>query len=884
MTPPSSITPAPAHAVFLLDGQGRIVFANQETARLTGLATSRLTGRSVVSLIESDLVSDDPDWDQTYWEVLLATAQNTPTQVNLTADGEIKPTVWLKIEATGQTPATYWAYLVERTDSQGSQPVATPAAGDSLLDGLGVLANQGPAGFFDLNYKTNTIHYSTGWKRMLGYSDSELANSYDTWIELLHPEDSAAAPDQLRSRKVTTRTISFSREFRMKHRDGHYVWIACTGVQIVSSDGQLERVCGLHLDISERKELEELSLESEERLNLLSDDANVAAFDLDFANQRHWFSPAWQRRFNTGLDEIYPTPDPLTQLLPPDQATTGLEALFPPVTPGAQSNGEITLPFLSPTGVAQPVRILYGRQTSRLQELLRLTGLVCPATEADSDAAPDWSNAVLSALAEGVIVADASGHVQALNTKAAKLLHTTPAEAYSRPLTDIFPLIHIVNHQPAINALDLALIDGTPVLCSEHGLRSPSGELHPIVWSARQSRDAESRVTEIIIIFRDPNEMNLTPEELIRANRLESLGLLAGGISHDFNNLLTTILGGISSAKDNREFNHLPDAEAACLAAKTLTRQLLTFAKGGSNAVHQTVPTLDLLQNAVRMAAAGTVCRVIAEASDGINPIRVDRGQIMQVFQNLIINAIQAMPEPSVGLIQIRATNVVLNEDDIDLLPAGDYVQVEVQDNGSGIPPEVAERIFDPFFTTKKSGTGLGLATVLSIVRRHGGQLGMQTAMGEGTTFTVFLPKADQPAEVATRAAPTLRFGTGRILFMDDDPKICELTGGMIASLDYTHDIARTGDEAIQLYRRYLNVNRPYDAVILDLTIIGGMGGEECFQRLREMDPDVRAIASSGYDDDELSQRLIEQGFSGYLTKPYRVGDVGRVLKNALGQ
>src|SRR5690606_32353978 len=390
---------------------------------------------------------------------------------------------------------------------------------------------------------------------------------------------------------------------------------------------------------------------------------------------------------------------------------------------------------------------------------------------------------------------------------------------------------------------------------------APDGALHPIVWTARQVWNDDGQITGIVVVFRDPQEMSLTPEELIRANRFESLGLLAGGISHDFNNLLTTILGGISSAKENREFNHLDDAEAACLAAKTLTRQLLTFAKGGGNAIHQTVPTLDLLQNAVRMAAAGSTVRVTLETAEGIHPLRVDRGQIMQVFQNLVINAIQAIPEPDAGLIRLRAINVRLGDGDVAPLPAGDYVQIEVSDTVAGIPPDVAEHIFAPFFTTKKNGTGLGLATVLSIVRRHGGQLGMDTRISEGTTFTVFLPKAEEPVQTETRAAPSLRFGTGRILLMDDDPKICELTGGMIASLEYTHDTARNGEEAIPLHRRYHSGCRPYDVVILDLTTTGGMGGEECFRRLREIDPDVRAIASSGYDDDELAQRLLEKGF-----------------------
>jgi two-component system, cell cycle sensor histidine kinase and response regulator CckA len=286
----------------------------------------------------------------------------------------------------------------------------------------------------------------------------------------------------------------------------------------------------------------------------------------------------------------------------------------------------------------------------------------------------------------------------------------------------------------------------------------------------------------------------------------------------------------------------------------------------------------------VRIAAAGTTAVVTVEAPDGISPVQVDRGQILQVFQNLIINALQAMPEVHKGRLSLRASNVTLAEGEVSPLAPGNYVQIEVQDNGGGIPPEHIDKIFEPFYTTKKQGTGLGLATVLQIVRTHGGQIGVDSKVGAGTTFTLFLPQADRPVETAIRLAPALRFGTGRILFLDDDPKICELTAGMLTALEYTHDIVRTGEDALACYRRYLNVSRPYDAVILDLNVVGGMGGEECFKKLRDLHPEVRAIVNSGYDSEEMARRYLDMGFVGYIAKPYRVGDLGRAIKAALGK
>ncbi|MDQ5978258.1 MAG: two-component system, cell cycle sensor histidine kinase and response regulator CckA, partial [Verrucomicrobiota bacterium] len=373
------------------------------------------------------------------------------------------------------------------------------------------------------------------------------------------------------------------------------------------------------------------------------------------------------------------------------------------------------------------------------------------------------------------------------------------------------------------------------------------------------------------------------PEELVRANRFEALGQLAGGIAHDFNNLLTTILGGVSLAKENRDYSGLENSERACLAAKGLSKQLLTFSRGGTG-VRQVLRPADLLADSVRLAAAGSSVKLEVEVAPETGTFCVDRAQMLQVFQNLVINAIQAMPTAQ-GRIWIKAANVTVAPAEISGLVGGNYVSVEVRDNGSGIKPEHLEKIFAPFFTTKKTGTGLGLATVLSIVKRHGGQIGVESELGVGSVFTVFLPIADQPGEVEARRAPTFNVATrtGRVLFMDDDPQICALTGGMLEGLGYKFDLARNGEEAVQFYKRYLNIGRPYDVVIMDLTIIGGMGGEQTFKALRDLHPDVRAIIASGYDNDDMARQFLDMGFLGYLTKPYRVGDLGRVIKKVLG-
>ncbi|MDP2136945.1 MAG: ATP-binding protein, partial [Candidatus Didemnitutus sp.] len=519
----------------------------------------------------------------------------------------------------------------------------------------------------------------------------------------------------------------------------------------------------------------------------------------------------------------------------------------------------------------------------------RVLGFVTPMPEGASAGGKSGLTAeqfsiLLTELHEGVLIVDPRGRVVFLNTVAERLLGCAADRTIGEPAADVFRLVHRTSGVPGESPFDRALTSGesTP-LNNEFLLDQPANQKPvPLLFSCRAVLDTSGQATGGVLVFRNPDEMTLTPDELVRANRFDALGQLAGGISHDFNNLLTTILGGISLAKDNRDYTGLENSERACLAAKALSKQLLTFSKGGTG-TRQVSKTSELLDESMRLAGAGSTVKVELVAPADLANVLVDRAQMLQVFQNLIINAIQAMPGGS-GNIWITAGNVTLNDQQIALLPAGPYVAVEVRDNGSGITAENLERIFDPFFTTKSTGTGLGLATVLSIVKRHGGQIGLTSELGVGTTFTVFLPCAEQEAEVEARRSPSLRFGTGRVLFMDDDPGISHLTAHMLTSLEYKYDLAKDGEEAIQLYKRYLNIGRPYDIVIMDLNVIGGMGGEQCFKHLRELDPEVRAIVASGYDNDDMARQFLEMGFYGYLTKPYRVADLARIIKTVLGK
>jgi len=898
-TPPLTIPNAGLRtarvAVLVLDPSGKVTSANQEARLLWQAGAGELLGEFFPELFALDIVSDEPEMQEAQWDILLAALLDKRAILSVQPrEGGPRPMAVRAEKAIG--PAGGYIVVIE---SPLETSALAPAPADEHSAALQLFAEKGPVGFFDLDLKARKVLYSPAWKRMLGYSDAELADTYDAWLGLLHPEDSAAAPDKA-GRKLKVGARPFSVEFRMKHRLGHWAWIHCIGLQLVNSSGEFERVLGIHIDATERKETEEAAIASEGRLRALVDEGSLAAFEIDFSGESSWFSEAWLRLVG-GVPEPANGPAALSDVLSPEECPGGLEAWLLAQAPGQSSFARIV--HLRPKA-GQPITALLGvtRTLTRKRTLARVVGFACslpegaeapqtlphsraPAADTPSDPANRAVfDEVLSAVAEGVIATDSQGYVLIANAAASRILRLTGDSLVGRPLDEVFALVDRQSGKAGDNPADRVLsATGTLPLIGDQALALSGGETVPIVWTARATFGPDAKPRGIVIVFRNPDEMSLTPEELIKANRFESLGLLAGGIAHDFNNLLTTILGGLSLAKDNHDSSKLGDAERACMAAKGLTKQLLMFTKGGSGVMTVCAPK-DILDDAVKIASAGSTAVITVQADDVAGAVKVDRPQILQVFQNLIVNALQAMPPaPHRARVQLKASDVRVGEGQIASLPAGEYVEFEVRDNGSGIKPEHLEKIWDPFFTTKKHGTGLGLATVLSIVRKLGGEIGLQSAVGEGTVISVFLPVADQPVEVQARPAPSLRFGTGRVLFMDDDDHICNLTASMLQSLDYKFDIAKKGEEAIALYKRYLNIGRPYDAVIMDLTVIGGLGGEETFRVLREMDPDVRAIVSSGYDNEEMAKQYLDLGFCGYLTKPYRVTDLGKVIKAVLG-
>ena len=384
-------------------------------------------------------------------------------------------------------------------------------------------------------------------------------------------------------------------------------------------------------------------------------------------------------------------------------------------------------------------------------------------------------------------------------------------------------------------------------------------------------------------ICRDISERKKMEEEMARADKLNSIGILAGGIAHDFNNLLTAIFGNITLAKmyANRQsevYKRLEESEKATQRARDLTLQLLTFSKGGAP-VKQTISVQELAKESASFVLRGSNVKCELSIPSDLWPVEADEGQMSQVLNNLIINAAHAMHEG--GSVQVHCGNVIVDRNDPPLAK-GKYISISIMDHGIGIPKEYLSKIFDPYFTTKKKGSGLGLSTSYSIVKNHGGYLTVESVPGIGTTFHIYLPASEGGKSPSKVEEGSFIAGKGRILVMDDEEAVREVARNMLETLGYSVTLAKDGAEAIAIYQMAMASGEPFASVLMDLTIPGGMGGMEAVKRIREIDSKVKAIVCSGYSNDTIMANYKTFGFRAVVPKPYSLKQLSGTISDVL--
>ncbi len=401
-------------------------------------------------------------------------------------------------------------------------------------------------------------------------------------------------------------------------------------------------------------------------------------------------------------------------------------------------------------------------------------------------------------------------------------------------------------------------------------------------------RDKKGEIIGIVGVGSDITNKKIMNDVLIQEKKADLVALLSGGIAHDFNNILTIIKGNCFLAKLNisqgnldRVENIIDELDDACSRAKQLTEQLLTFSKKGTP-VTETVCIEELVRDTVEFSLSGSnvVCRY--EFDDNISPVSVNEGQIGQVLNNIVINATHAMENG--GEIKVSVKNFTKSRGS-KVLPKGEYVCISIKDSGIGIPRKYLEKIFDPYFTTKQKGHGLGLAMAYSIINKHGGYLTAESKMGFGTTFFIYLPaSSSQIKEKELNCNDNISFGKGKILIMDDNETIRDILQKMLKYLGYQVFVAEDGLEAIEIYEEQLQEEDRIDLVILDLTVPGGMGAQVVIKRLLSLDPDVKALVTSGYQKNKVMSNYHEYGFKGAILKPFKLGSVSKTIHEIINK
>ncbi|MHB8253422.1 MAG: hybrid sensor histidine kinase/response regulator [Acidiferrobacter sp.] len=487
----------------------------------------------------------------------------------------------------------------------------------------------------------------------------------------------------------------------------------------------------------------------------------------------------------------------------------------------------------------------------------------------------------LRSIGDGVITTDVAGRIILINRAAEILTGWTQNEALGKLLGEVFV---VREDAPLLDRVGDGEILATEsfrraVLVDRHGReRDIADGITPI-------RDSEGRVRGTAVVFRDITDVQRLEEERQKASKLESVGLLAGAIAHDFNNILTAIMGNIALAKlcsavGEQIFERLEEAERAALWAKDLTQQLLTFSKGGAP-IKRPIEIAAVVRDSAEFACRGShvLCEVLIAT-----PVTVeaDEGQIRQVIHNLVLNARQAMPDG--GRVRVSVGEASRPDSKAQSLPLGRYAEIVCADEGIGINRENLSKIFDPYFTTKQHGSGLGLATSYSIVRKHNGLITVESEVGKGTIFRIYLPASEKPTQPSIVPIEAAHKGHGRILIMDDESVIRDILGRLFTHFGYEVGYAKDGTEALSAYKGAMDEGHRYDLVIMDLVIPGGMGGRETICKLLNFDPAARVIVSSGYSNDPIMANYKSYGFCEAVAKPYRDLELRTIVQKVLAR
>ena len=757
--------------------------------------------------------------------------------------------------------------------------VVDASAKQKELDLLRNVIKGAKLGCWDYNEVTGEFFVDDHWLAMLGLKRGDVNEADPSdWQRLIHPDDRDKTMQAVHTAVTSQR--SYTLEFRMLHKDGHVVWIQSNGA-VVEWDPKQERsfrLSGTHLDITERKQNE---LEKEQFLFFFDIAPDIMVI-VNPVGSLIKVNAAAQQILGYSEEELLSRPF-IEFVYEPDRQPTR-DAVIRHIQDGYTNNFENryvckdgSLCWLSWSSSYDPkAGITYATarnitEQKQIQEQLK-----------DQE---EINRALIENSEDLIILYDRNHNYLYVNPALGRTLGIPQEELIgsSRENFEFPPELRKFWH----DTIERVFQTGNPE-SQVYEIDTPVGRLK-MLWNAFPGlRSSDGEIRSVFGVSHNVTEHIRAEEEIQKMERLESLGVLAGGIAHDFNNILTILFGNIATAKARLEDpeaakNSLENAEKAFHRASYLTNQLLTFAKGGEP-MKEELNLAKLVKETVSFDLSGSNSKLELHVANDLWLAQVDRGQVAQVFSNLTINADQAMPNG--GCLTITLDNLQVGKNEIKGIEAGNYILARVKDEGVGIHAGELAKIFDPYYSTKQAGSGLGLATVYSIINRHSGHISVSSTPGEGTIFEILLPASlASPREVPNgkEASGVAQNRDNRILVMDDEDMICDLAERILEREGYEVDTAKNGEEALDLVQKALAAKTPYDCIIMDLTIPGGMGGKEAVKKVLQLDPGAKVIVSSGYAVDPVMANFTDYGFKGVITKPFTIKALSDEVERLVG-
>jgi len=708
------------------------------------------------------------------------------------------------------------------------------------------------------------------------------------------PLDMLFSPEQYKQIKASLDIVlktgqSQSKESRIDFPSQKGIWLETKLIPMHVKAQSVETVLGIARDITVRKEVEENLFKNEEKFRTLSETitAGIAIIKngkISYAN-KYLLENAEYTLDELRSKHFWEIVHPDYQQIVRKRQDTRLK--------GEQVDSTIEFKVILKSGKELWLHqnagtIVFDGEPATLITVWDITEQ--KKIEQALAAEKERLDVTLSSIGDSVISTDTHTNIVTINKMAELLTGYTRDEAVGRPLDYICRMIDPKTHLVR-QGIFLAMIGQHGIVPFKKHVRMLSSDQteHQIDMSVAPIRSDDGTVIGIVLVFRDISERQKLETELFKARKLESLGVLAGGIAHDFNNILTGIITNLFMAKismppASESYKLLVDAEKACFRASRLTKQLLTFSKGGSP-VKEVASVKELIEETVGFCLSGSNANYHLDLPDDLLAANIDKGQIDQVINNLLINSLQAMPAG--GTITVTAANVTIDASAREVetpgaLRPGNYIKISIIDEGVGIAPKDLEKIFDPYFTTKPQGTGLGLTTSYSIIKNHDGIITVESRPGKGSVFSFYLPALEISIGSHTVEEKLVKHGGGKILVMDDDDAVRTVISQLLKGFGYTVLCTATGNETIDTYKSALNESQPFDVVIMDLTIPGGIGGKEVVKILAGIDPTVKAIVASGYSNDPVMANFKDYGFCGVILKPFNIDEFVRVVEGAM--